>query len=87
MKLTIFSVIPLNTEFRDYQRELIVLTDGEDNCSKEENFESIRKLIAEPGIPNFHFILIGVCFLIYKKPLHITPFLSSTVIHELIVIR
>ena len=40
--------------------ELVILTDGDDTCSKNTKLEDLIPLVGKPGIPDFHLILIGV---------------------------
>lgn len=40
--------------------EMIVLTDGEENASREANFTKLEQQLQHPGINNFHMILIAV---------------------------
>jgi Mg-chelatase subunit ChlD len=50
---------PRDARFHGLQRELVVLTDGQDNGS-DTSFSDIRKLVAKPGLSHFHLVLIGV---------------------------
>jgi len=40
--------------------ELLLVTDGEDTSSTRYTLESLADLVAEPGIPHFHLLLVGV---------------------------
>eukprot|EP01039_Chlorochromonas_danica_P007225 gene7225-7991_t len=40
--------------------ELVIITDGEDNCSTRYTLDQIAALVAEPGIPHFHLTILGV---------------------------
>eukprot|EP00028_Trichosphaerium_sp_Am-I-7-wt_P014490 CAMPEP_0168508698 /NCGR_PEP_ID=MMETSP0405-20121227/286_1 /TAXON_ID=498012 /ORGANISM="Trichosphaerium sp, Strain Am-I-7 wt" /LENGTH=297 /DNA_ID=CAMNT_0008525917 /DNA_START=124 /DNA_END=1017 /DNA_ORIENTATION=+ len=53
------SVMPYGAKYKKYHRQLVVLTDGEDNGSRM-SYEALKARIKEPGIKNFHLILIGV---------------------------
>lgn len=50
---------PRDAKFKSLQRELVVLTDGEDNCS-ETSFDEVCKMVAHPGLARFHLVVIGV---------------------------
>lgn len=40
--------------------ELLVLTDGADNCSTDYDHRRVAELIAHPGLPNFHLVVVAV---------------------------
>jgi len=42
------------------QKEMIVLTDGEDTSSTQTDTKQLRQDLSEPGVPHFHLSLIGV---------------------------
>jgi hypothetical protein len=46
------------TEGAVYQ--LLLLTDGGDNYSSEFTLATLTELVAHPGLPNFHLVVVGV---------------------------
>jgi hypothetical protein len=40
--------------------ELLLVTDGDDNRSTEYTLERLADLVAHPGLPNFHFVVVAV---------------------------
>ena len=44
----------------DLQREFIIMTDGEDNCSSSSSRQQSTQKLMEPGIPHFHALFIGI---------------------------
>ena len=44
----------------DLQREFIILTDGEDNCSSSSSRQQSTQKLMEPGIAHFHALFIGI---------------------------
>jgi uncharacterized protein YegL len=49
---------PKNKKYQNDQVEMVVLTDGEDTTGK--SVQSVKDLVASPGIRNFHLFVIGV---------------------------
>ena len=50
---------PRDAKYKGLQRELVVLTDGDDNASST-SLADICSLVAKPGLRNFHLVVIGV---------------------------
>lgn len=55
--------MPRDERYKNYQKEMIVLTDGEE-CSSRiyRDIRVIEQKISNPGIEKFHFMMIGKCF-------------------------
>jgi hypothetical protein len=45
---------------KDAVYKILLLTDGGDNYSSEYTLEQAAELIAHPGLPNFHFVVVAV---------------------------
>jgi hypothetical protein len=45
---------------QDAVYELLLLTDGADNSSTKYSLQQLTDLVARPGIPNFHIVVIAV---------------------------
>jgi uncharacterized protein YegL len=45
----------------DVHVDLVVFTDGEDNCSRPGALQALETQIAKPGIANFHAIFLACC--------------------------
>lgn len=60
--------------------QLLLITDGEDNSSTQFTRDTLTELVAHPGIPNFHLVVVAVCMSDQEKqalrglcaPLHAT---------------
>ena len=46
---------------KDVHVDLVVFTDGEDNCSQPGALQALETQIAKPGIANFHAIFLACC--------------------------
>ena len=41
------------------QNELVVVTDGGENSSTSTTFDELKELVAHPGLPNFHLVVLA----------------------------
>eukprot|EP00055_Hartaetosiga_balthica_P008332 m.30699 g.30699 ORF g.30699 m.30699 type:complete len:331 (+) comp6246_c0_seq1:405-1397(+) len=43
-----------------FMNSLMIITDGQDNSSQEATFEDCKRLISNPKVPNFQFVIVGL---------------------------